>query len=195
MKKILIIDNYDSFTYNLVQYLEEHSDVEVNVIKNDDPEIYSLLKYAGVVISPGPGLPGESGLLSTIFDDVDRLPPTLGICLGLQAIGEAFGGKLKQLDKVFHGVDSEINITDENEVLFDDMDKRFKAGRYHSWVINPESIEGCPLEVTCVDDNGNIMGIRHKILNIRGVQFHPESVMTPEGRKIIANFLNHCAAA
>ena len=195
MKKILIIDNYDSFTYNLVQYLEEHSDVEVNVIKNDDPEIYSLLKYSGIVISPGPGLPGESGLLSTIFDDVDRLPPTLGICLGLQAIGEAFGGKLKQLDKVFHGVDSEINVTDENEVLFEDMDKRFKAGRYHSWVINPDSIAECPLEVTCMDDAGNIMGIRHKILNIRGVQFHPESVMTPEGRKIISNFLNNCTAA
>ncbi len=194
MKKILIIDNYDSFTYNLVQYLEEHSDVEVKVIKNDDPEIYSLLNYSGIVISPGPGLPGESGLLSTIFDDTNRLPPTLGICLGLQAIGEAFGGKLKQLDKVYHGIDSEINVTDKNEVLFDNIEERFKAGRYHSWVINPDSISEAPLEVTCVDDEGNIMGIRHKTLNIRGVQFHPESVMTPEGRKIISNFLDKCTS-
>ena len=192
MKKILVIDNYDSFTYNLVQYLEEHKEVEVNVIKNDDTEIYSLLKYAGVIISPGPGLPGESGLLSTIFDDTAKLPPTLGICLGLQAIGEAFGGKLQQLDKVFHGVDSEVNVTDQNEVLFAEMESTFKAGRYHSWVINPDSLDDAPIEVTCVDNEGNIMGIKHKTLNIRGVQFHPESVMTPEGRKMIANFIEHC---
>jgi len=188
MKKILIIDNYDSFTFNLVQYVSEWQGSNVTVAKNDHVELDSLSGFDGIILSPGPGLPEESGKLMKVFDHAGATP-ILGVCLGHQAIGLYFGAQLRQLDKVYHGVDSAIHILSENEDLFTGIDSGFRAGRYHSWVIDEDSIGGCPLEVTCRDSEGIIMGVRHRDLHIHGVQFHPESVMTPDGRRIIANFL------
>ena len=192
MKDILIIDNYDSFTYNLVQYVRECDDTSVTVKMNDEIQDLDLRFFDGMIISPGPGLPSESGLLNQVFADPEQLPPTLGVCLGHQAIAESFGGSLFQLADVFHGVDSTIHILDKNEPLFFELDDTFTAGRYHSWVVKGSSLEQTDLFVTCQDENGLVMGIRHAKLNIHGVQFHPESVMTPSGRQIISNFLNHC---
>lgn len=188
MTRILIIDNYDSFTFNLVQYVNELEAGKVTVLKNDQIELEKLSQYDAFILSPGPGLPAESGLLMNFFRHLEE-QPVLGVCLGHQAIGEHFGAELLQLDQVYHGVDTLLTQTDENYALFNDIDREFKAGRYHSWVIREDSLKNTPLVVTCRDDQGIIMGVRHSEKEIHGVQFHPESVMTPEGRKIIANFL------
>jgi len=179
--KIIVIDNYDSFVYNLVHYLEEMN-CDVTVVRNDQFMIEELTNYDKILLSPGPGIPEEAGLLKQVIVEYAGKKPILGVCLGQQAIGEVYGGTLINLSEVFHGVATTTTI------LVDDEPMLIEVGRYHSWVVDsnafPES-----LEVTSVDENGQIMSLRHRTLDIRGVQFHPESVLTPQGKKIIKNWL------
>jgi anthranilate synthase component 2 len=186
MKKVIIIDNYDSFTYNLVHYLEDLN-AEVSVYRNDEFELNELDKFDKILLSPGPGIPEEAGLL---LDVIKKYAPTksiLGICLGQQAIGEVFGGSLINLEKVYHGVSSKVKLQKEDS-LFKDLPIQFEVGRYHSWVINPDDFPD-DLEITSVDENGEIMSIRHKTYDVKGVQYHPESILTPHGKKILENWL------
>lgn len=186
MKKVIIIDNYDSFTYNLVHYLEDLN-AEVTVYRNDEFELKELDKFDKILLSPGPGIPEEAGLL---LDVIKKYAPTksiLGICLGQQAIGEVFGGSLINLEKVYHGVSSKVKLQKEDS-LFKDLPIQFEVGRYHSWVINPDDFP-VDLEITSVDENGEIMSIRHKTYDVKGVQYHPESILTPHGKKILENWL------
>jgi anthranilate synthase component II len=188
MKKIVIIDNYDSFTFNLVHYLED-LEAHVTVLRNDEFELDELSSFDKIVLSPGPGLPNEAGLLLEVVQKYAKSKSILGICLGQQAIGEVFGGQLINLEKVYHGVATQIKVLVSDESLFDDLPSEFEVGRYHSWVVNtidfPED-----LEITSVDENGQIMSLRHRILDVKGVQFHPESVLTPNGKTILKNWLN-----
>ncbi len=186
MKKILVIDNYDSFVYNLVHYLEE-LDCQVTVVRNNEVDLDSIEKYDKILLSPGPGIPDEAGLLKEI---IIRYAPTksiLGVCLGQQAIGEVFGGKLINLDSVFHGVSTKINVSVENESLFKHIDNELMVGRYHSWVVDP-NLPGV-LEATSFDENGQVMSLRHREYDVKGVQFHPESVLTPMGKQIMKNWI------
>jgi len=186
MKKIIIIDNYDSFTYNLVHFLEDLN-AEVTVFRNDEFELNELEKFDKILLSPGPGIPEEAGLLLDVIKKYASKKSILGICLGQQAIGEVFGGSLINLEKVYHGVASKVKITKEDS-LFNDLPTEFEVGRYHSWVINPDDFPE-DLEITSVDENGEIMSIRHKTLDVKGVQYHPESILTPNGKKILENWL------
>ena len=186
MKKVFVIDNYDSFTYNLVHYLEE-LDCEVTVKRNDQFALDELENYTLILLSPGPGIPEESGLLKAA---IERYAPTkkiLGICLGQQAIGEVFGGQLINLDKVYHGIATPVNVVEE-DVLFKDLPKQFDIGRYHSWVVALPLPE--VLEITSVDEEGQVMSLRHKEYDVRAVQYHPESILTPQGKKILENWIN-----
>jgi len=189
MNKIVIIDNYDSFTYNLVHLINEIIDGEVTVLRNDQFDIEDIETFDYIILSPGPGLPEEAGLLKDVIRKYGATKKIFGVCLGLQAIGEVFGGKLKNLSKVFHGMKTMMNQTENMDPIFNGIAQSFEAGRYHSWVIDKDS---CPdsLLVTAVDEDGEIMAARHKDLQIYGVQFHPESIMTPDGRKMLTNFLN-----
>ncbi|WP_179343978.1 anthranilate synthase component II [Winogradskyella ursingii] len=187
MKKILVIDNYDSFTYNLVHYLEDLN-CEVTVKRNDKLSIEEVDAFDKIVLSPGPGIPDEAGILKDIIKTYAATKSILGVCLGQQAIGEVFGGKIENLNTVYHGVATIVTRSVEDEVLFKNIDKTFEVGRYHSWVVStilPES-----LEATSFDENGQIMSLRHKIYDVKGVQFHPESVLTPDGKKILENWVN-----
>lgn len=188
MKKIALIDNYDSFTYNLVHYLEE-LDCEVTVLRNDEFELEELKSFDAIILSPGPGIPSESGLLIDVIKTYASSKKMLGICLGQQAIGEVFGGSLVNLDKVYHGIATSINVLVTDEALFQNLPKQLEVGRYHSWVINPTDFPEA-LEVTASAENGEIMAIRHKTFNVKGVQFHPESILTPHGKTIISNWIN-----
>ncbi|MBC7605522.1 MAG: aminodeoxychorismate/anthranilate synthase component II [Burkholderiales bacterium] len=187
MKKILIIDNYDSFTYNLVHYLEEFN-CEVTVYRNDEFDLEEIKPFDKILLSPGPGIPDEAGLLKEVIKTYASTKSILGICLGQQAIAEVFGGSLINLEKVYHGVATNINICVDNEILFDGIEKQIEVGRYHSWVVNPVDFPET-LEITSTDDNGQIMSLRHKTLDIRAVQFHPESVLTPKGKQILENWV------
>jgi anthranilate synthase component 2 len=187
MKKIVIIDNYDSFTFNLVHYLEE-LDCEVSVLRNDEFELEELQSFDDIILSPGPGIPSESGLLIDTIKTYASSKKILGICLGQQAIGEVFGGSLLNLDKVYHGVATTINVLVDDEILFQNLPKQFEVGRYHSWVINPIDFPR-DLEVTASAENGEIMAIRHRTYNVKGVQFHPESILTPHGKTILSNWI------
>ncbi len=188
MSKVLIIDNYDSFTYNLVQLVEELTGERPSVVRNDVLEEINFADFTHVILSPGPGLPNEAGnLKSAIKELVNLEKPTLGVCLGQQAIAEHFGGTLVNLDKVYHGVSSPIKIT-KTDVLFEGVRDGFEAGRYHSWIVNSSDFPS-ELEVLCEGPKEEIMALRHKSLPIRGVQFHPESILTKEGKQIISNFL------
>jgi anthranilate synthase component II len=188
MKKIVVIDNYDSFTYNLVHYLEDLN-CEVTVFRNDEFYIDELKNFDKILLSPGPGIPDEAGLLKEVIKTYAPSKSILGVCLGQQAIGEVFGGSLTNLEKVYHGVATKVRITVADEVLFKDLADEIEVGRYHSWVVSnnnfPES-----LEITSIDENGEIMSLRHKTYDVRGVQYHPESVLTPHGKKILENWLN-----
>jgi len=186
--KILVIDNYDSFVYNLVHYLEE-LDCVVTVKRNDQLKLEEVADYDKVLLSPGPGIPDEAGLLKAIIKEYAPSKSMFGVCLGQQAIGEVFGGSLINLDKVFHGVATSAKQVVDDEPLFKDVPKEFEIGRYHSWVVAPEDFPE-ELEITSVDDNGQIMSLRHRKYDVRGVQFHPESVLTPEGKKMIKNWVN-----
>ena len=187
MKKMVLIDNYDSFTYNLVHYLEELN-CDVVVLRNDEFEIEGLQSFDAIILSPGPGIPSESGLLLEVIKTYASTKKILGICLGHQAIGEVFGATLVNLDTVFHGVSTTITITDTTETLFSNLPQQIEVGRYHSWVINPANFPEV-LEVTSESENGEIMSIRHKNFNVKGVQFHPESILTPSGKTILANWI------
>ncbi|WP_298392610.1 aminodeoxychorismate/anthranilate synthase component II [Flavobacterium sp.] len=187
MKEVLIIDNYDSFTYNLVHYLEELN-CKVIVLRNDEFELDEIEKYQNIILSPGPGTPSESGLLMDVIKRYASTKKILGICLGLQAIGEVFGGSLLNLNSVFHGVSSTVSISVDDDTLFDSLPKTFTVGRYHSWVINPDDFPD-DLEVTSLSEDGEIMSIRHKIFDVKGVQFHPESILTPHGKTILSNWI------
>ena len=188
MKKIVVIDNYDSFTYNLVHYLEDLN-CEVTVFRNDEFDMEELEAFDKIVLSPGPGIPDEAGFLKDVIREYAKSKSILGVCLGQQAIGEVFGGSLINLDKVYHGVATKITVLVNDEKLFDGLEKQFEVGRYHSWVVSTENFPEI-LEITSVDENGQIMSLRHKNLDVRGVQFHPESVLTPNGKKILENWVN-----
>ena len=188
MKNILVIDNYDSFTYNLVHYLEDLN-CNVSVLRNDEFDIEEVAKFDKILLSPGPGLPSDAGLLKEVIQKYAASKSILGVCLGQQAIGEVFGGKLTNLEKVYHGVSSKIQITVNDESLFKDLENEIEVGRYHSWVISKENFPD-DLEITSIDENGEIMSIRHKFYDVKGVQYHPESILTPNGKKILQNWIN-----
>ncbi|GAB5475916.1 MAG: aminodeoxychorismate/anthranilate synthase component II [Maribacter sp.] len=187
MKKILVIDNYDSFTYNLVHYLED-LDCEVIVKRNDQLTLDEVDAFDKIVLSPGPGIPEEAGLLKAIINKYAPRKSIFGVCLGQQAIAEVFGGSLINLDEVYHGIATKITIAKEDK-LFEGIPKEIEVGRYHSWVVHPELPE--MLEATSFDKNGQVMSLRHKEYDVCAVQFHPESVLTPEGKKILENWLKN----
>lgn len=187
--KILVFDNYDSFTYNIVHALRELN-VEPDVVRNDVINLDDVEKYDKIIISPGPGIPEESGLLMDLLKRYASKKPILGVCLGHQAIGQHFGAQLKNLSDVYHGVSTPINIISK-DYIFDGLHDEMKVGRYHSWVVDRENFPSDQLEITAIDKNGTIMALKHRDLDIHGVQFHPESVLTPDGIKIIQNWLKH----
>ena len=189
---ILLIDNYDSFTYNLSQYLEEEGgdDVEVTVWRNDQFDIDEVERFDKIVLSPGPGVPDEAGLLKAVIRRYAPTKPILGVCLGEQAIGEVFGGKIHNLNTVFHGIQSSVRIV-APDYIFDNLSDSIMVGRYHSWVVCKEGFPA-ELEVTAVSEEGQIMALKHRRYDVHGIQFHPESILTPEGRTIIRNFINGC---
>ena len=184
--KIVIIDNYDSFTYNL-SHLVKALGTQVTVLRNDQFALEALEPYAKIILSPGPGIPSEAGRLLDVIRTYAGRKPILGVCLGHQAIGEVFGGRLENLSDVFHGVATPCHIV-ADDPLFSGIDRDITVGRYHSWVVAREGLPDC-LEVTAVSDEGQIMALRHKELNVRGIQFHPESVLTPDGKKMLQNWL------
>ena len=186
--KIVIIDNYDSFTYNLSHLIKEIG-AEVTVIRNNQFTLNQLERFDKIVLSPGPGIPSEAGLLLDVIKTYKGRKPILGVCLGHQAIGEVFGGTLENLSDVFHGVATE-GTQFSNDYIFDSLPKRITMGRYHSWVVSRENFPTC-LEVTAVSDEGQIMALKHKNYDIHGIQFHPESVLTPEGKTILRNFIDY----
>jgi anthranilate synthase component 2 len=187
MKKILVIDNYDSFVYNLVHYLESF-DVEVDVLRNKSIDLDSVKNYDKILLSPGPGIPDEAGQLKEVIKKYHKTKPILGVCLGQQAIMEVFGGTLNNLKQVYHGISTPIDIIVDDEPLYSGLQKNIEVGRYHSWVVSNDLPE--TLEATSIDENGHIMSLRHKDYDVRAVQYHPESVLTPEGRKIIKNWID-----
>ena len=184
--KIVIIDNYDSFTYNLSHLVKELG-AEVAVVRNDQFRLEELEQYSKIILSPGPGIPSEAGLLLDVIRHYAGHKPILGVCLGHQAIGEAFGARLENLSDVFHGVATPCHIV-ADDPLFSGLDRDITVGRYHSWVVSREGLPDC-LEVTAVYDEGQIMALRHRELNVRGIQFHPESVLTPDGKKMLQNWM------
>ncbi|WP_281228587.1 anthranilate synthase component II [Flavobacterium aquiphilum] len=188
MKKILVIDNYDSFTYNLVHYLED-LDCEVTVYRNDEFDIDEIAGFDKILLSPGPGIPDEAGLLKAVIQKYAPTKSIFGVCLGQQAIGEVFGGTLSNLDKVYHGVATLVKKSVSDELLFEGLEDEFEVGRYHSWVVDANLPD--VLEATSFDENGQVMSLRHKTYDVRGVQFHPESVLTPNGKKILENWLKN----
>jgi anthranilate synthase component 2 len=187
--KILVFDNYDSFTYNLVHCIEKVSSYTPEVYRNDKISLEEIGRFDKILLSPGPGLPDEAGLLKEVIKTYGASKSIFGVCLGQQAIGEVFGGKLINLEQVYHGIATEMEVV-QPDVLFEHMPTKFKAGRYHSWVIDQHSFPA-ELEVTVKDARGFVMGIRHRKYDLRGVQFHPESVLTEHGEQIIKNWLEH----
>lgn len=184
-----MLDNYDSFTYNLVHYLEMNAGFEVNTFRNDEITLEEVDNYDIIILSPGPGLPIDAGILLELIKTYAPTKKILGVCLGMQAIGEAFGGELKNLDTVFHGVSTQLQVTETTDLLFKNLPQQFNVGRYHSWVIDSITFPK-DLTVTAVDENKNIMALKHKTYPLYGVQFHPESILTENGKELIANFLN-----
>lgn len=186
--KILVLDNYDSFTYNLIHYVKELTDDPVDVFRNDKISLDDVDKYDKILLSPGPGIPSEAGIL---LDLIKRYAPTksiFGVCLGVQAISEAFDGEIFNLDQVYHGIETQMEVTKKDEILFQGVSEKFAAGRYHSWNVKGENLPDC-FHVTAKDESGLVMAITHKEYDVRGVQFHPESVLTPEGKKMVQNWL------
>jgi len=186
--KILVLDNYDSFTYNLVHYLEEITGVPPDVFRNDKITVEEAGVYDKILLSPGPGLPAEAGILCDLIRTHAATKSILGVCLGLQAIGEVFGGSLENLDRVFHGVATPVKVLSKAEPLFANLPGTFDVGRYHSWVVSNKGLPSC-FEITAEDENGQIMGLTHKKYDVRGVQFHPESIMTDHGKEMLRNWI------
>lgn len=188
--KVLVFDNYDSFTYNLVQIIERILNQKVDVVRNDQITLEEVGKYDKIILSPGPGIPEEAGILLDLIKEYAPTKSILGVCLGQQAIAEAFGGSLINLSEIFHGVATTTELIKGNTKLFKDLTSGLEVGRYHSWAVNPDNFPE-ELEITAVDKDGMIMALQHKMYDVHGVQFHPESILTPEGEVIIRNFLNH----
>jgi len=187
--KILVLDNYDSFTYNLVQYIERVLKTPVDVKRNDQITLKEIAVYDKILISPGPGIPEEAGISLDLVREYGATKSILGVCLGHQAIAEAYGGSIKNLSTVYHGVVGQMSQVVAEEYLFEGIPVDFDAGRYHSWVVEHETLPE-ELEITVENDEGFIMAIRHKKYDVRGVQFHPESVLTEYGGRMILNWLN-----
>lgn len=185
---IAIIDNYDSFTYNLSHIVKE-SGAQVTVLRNDRFELAELDAYDKFILSPGPGIPEEAGLLLDVIRCYADKRPILGVCLGHQAIAEVFGAHLINLSSVYHGIQTPCHLSG-NDYLFSGLPETISVGRYHSWIVSRQNFPDC-LEITATSDEGSIMAIRHKTLDIRGIQFHPESILTPDGKTIINNWLRH----
>ncbi len=186
--KIIVIDNYDSFTYNLVHALKKITGKPVDVVRNNELQLSDLEVYDKILLSPGPGIPEEAGLLLPIIRQYAPTKSILGVCLGHQAIGEAFGARLHNMNRVMHGVATPVTLVGPKTALFDDLPDTFDAGRYHSWIVEQTSLPAA-LEITCVDAEQRIMALQHRQYRVCGVQFHPESVLTPLGEKIIENWL------
>ena len=184
--KILVIDNYDSFTYNLVHSVKKFAN-DITVVRNDGISLEEVDQYDKILLSPGPGVPDEANLLKPIIEKYAATKSIFGVCLGQQAIGEVFGGTLLNTQEVFHGVKSDITVI-KDDILFNNLPKELEVGRYHSWVVSPESFPE-DLEITAVGPKGEIMALRHKTYDVRGVQFHPESILTPLGDEMIKNWL------
>ncbi len=191
---ILVFDNYDSFTYNLVHLVEKITHQKVDVFRNDEIALEKVNSYDKIILSPGPGIPEEAGLLLPLIKMYAVTKSILGVCLGHQAIGQAFGGTLTNLSTVYHGVATPISIKNDELIiknsLFEGLPETFEVGRYHSWVVDAKNFP-TDLEVTALDDNGYIMALKHKTYDVQGVQFHPESVLTPDGETIIRNWLKN----
>lgn len=186
--KILILDNYDSFTYNLVHLLLQFPEVDLDVVRNDKIGLEEIKKYDKILLSPGPGLPSEAGIMLDLIRTYAETKPILGVCLGHQGIAEVFGGELINLDKVMHGVATKAVITDPKERLFQGLPPTFKVGRYHSWSVDKNKLPK-NFTVTAVDEENNVMAISHNSLDVKGVQFHPESILTEYGYQMIENWL------
>ena len=185
--RILVFDNYDSFTYNLVHLVEKITSGKVDVFRNDEIAMDKVAAYDKIILSPGPGVPSQAGMLLPLIREYAASKSMLGVCLGHQAIGESFGGNLINLSTVYHGVANDL-IIETNTPLFNDLPSRFPVGRYHSWIVSEENFPA-DLEVTARDENGYIMALQHKVYDVQGVQFHPESVLTPAGETIMRNWL------
>ena len=196
MNNILILDNYDSFTYNLVQMVEEISNKNVDVHRNDEINLEQVAQYDKIILSPGPGIPSEAGILLPLIKRYAATKSIFGVCLGHQAIGEAFGAELINLSRVYHGVSNKIKLVESvasssfRNDWFKNLNDEIEVGRYHSWVLNEKSIPA-DVEVTAEDESGMIMALRHRAYDVQGVQFHPESVLTPLGRKMMENWLGN----
>lgn len=192
--KILVFDNYDSFTYNLVHLVEKITHAKVEVYRNDQVALEKVKEYDKIILSPGPGIPEEAGLLLPLIKEYAATKSILGVCLGHQAIGEAFGGKLVNLETVYHGVATKIEVIgkkpDARSRLFEELPGIIEVGRYHSWIVSDEGFPG-ELEITARDENNYIMALQHKKFDVQGVQFHPESVLTPDGERILRNWLKN----
>lgn len=187
--KILVFDNYDSFTYNLVQMIKELTTASVEVFRNDEIPLEQVKSYDKILLSPGPGIPSESGLLLPLIKEYAATKSIFGVCLGQQAIAESFGGSLSNLSKVYHGIATEVQLTNSS-ILFEGLPQSFKVGRYHSWVVNEQDLPK-DLIITSKDEDGFIMSLEHSQFDVKGVQYHPESVLTPNGAKIIENWLKN----
>ncbi|MCD9855927.1 aminodeoxychorismate/anthranilate synthase component II [Epilithonimonas sp. JDS] len=185
--KILVFDNYDSFTYNLVQIIEQIVGEEVDVFRNDKIALEDIDKYDKIILSPGPGIPEEAGILLELIKKYAPTKSIFGVCLGQQAIAEAFGGSLINLSEIYHGIATE-SIQTNAHIIFNSLPETLEVGRYHSWAVNPDDFPA-ELEITSVDKNGMIMSLKHKTYDVHAVQYHPESILTPDGRKILENFL------
>ncbi len=193
VQRILVFDNYDSFTYNLVHLVEKIIHGKVDVYRNDQIQLEKVNEYDKIILSPGPGIPSEAGLLLEVIKAYAPTKSILGVCLGHQAIAEAFGGTLSNLSNVYHGVATPVSLLAEDGAvahnnLFTGLEGNLEVGRYHSWIVNKEDFPS-ELVITALDENGYIMGLRHKIYDVQGVQFHPESVLTPQGEAIMRNWL------
>ncbi|MEP7257072.1 MAG: aminodeoxychorismate/anthranilate synthase component II [Flavitalea sp.] len=186
--KILVFDNYDSFTYNLVHLVEKILPIKVDVFRNDQIPLEKVKAYDKIILSPGPGVPSEAGLLLPLIREYASSKSILGVCLGHQAIGEAFGGQLINLSKVYHGVSTSCRIVEESAPLFKGLPKEIEVGRYHSWIVDENNFPA-ELEITARDENNYIMALQHRTYDVQGVQFHPESVLTPRGEDILRNWL------
>lgn len=187
MKKILILDNYDSFTYNLLHLIKELGQTNIEVHRNNEISLEEVDRFDKILLSPGPGIPQEAGILLPLIKRYAATKSILGVCLGHQAIGEAFGAQLENLKEVHHGVQSTIQIV-SNESLFEGLSTEITVGRYHSWIVSKEKFPNC-LKITAQDNEGAIMALSHRTYDVKGIQFHPESILTPQGKTMIANWL------
>jgi len=187
--KLLVLDNYDSFTYNLVHLIEKVSSVSFDVIRNNDIELRAVSNYDKILLSPGPGLPKDAGIMPQVIHQFGASKSILGVCLGMQAIGEAYGGRLKNLNSVFHGIATPISLTNE-DYLFKNCPKTFRVGRYHSWIVDNNNLPPA-LQITAIDEHQNIMALKHITYDIKGVQFHPESILSEYGETIMKNWIEN----